>query len=233
MSIVWKEAYFAIQDMMAKAEKESGRKPGSVGLLAVSKSQSVSSMLRLYHLGQHHFAENYVQEALQKQRELRGSAITWHFIGHIQARKAKAVSENFSWVHAIDSERIALLLSQKRGKTTLAALQVCVQVNISNDSQKEGVSVGDVAALCERVSRLPHLCLRGLMTILKADESLEQVSANYQKLASLLCELNKEGYCLDTLSMGMSRDFSLAIAAGATWIRVGQALFGKRGGSVV
>jgi pyridoxal phosphate enzyme (YggS family) len=230
MSVVWEESYNAVCRQISKAEAESGREPGAVKLLVTSKSQEAVSIRQLYELGQHHFAENYLQEALKKKKELVELAIIWHFIGHIQTRKAKAVAENFSWVHSVDSEKIALLLDGARGKAGLLPLQVCLQVNVSDDPAKGGVSPDQVVLLYEAVTRLPHLCIRGLMTILRADESPEESLASYQKLASLLGGLNDQGCGLDTLSMGMSSDFPLAIAAGATWVRIGQALFGKRNG---
>lgn len=221
-------AYAAAQAEIAKTENRAGREPGSVGLLAVSKSQPAPSIKQLYALGQRHFAENYLQEALEKQAQLQEQAITWHFIGRIQRRKARQVAEHFSWVHTVDSEQLAGHLDKARGEAGLPPLQVCLQVNISEDPQKGGVLATDVVSLAEAVLHKPNLKLRGLMTILKADQPAEGTLADYRGLADLQDTLNRQGHRLDTLSMGMSQDFGLAIAAGATWVRVGRGLFGKR-----
>jgi PLP dependent protein len=228
MAVGLEERYSAIQAEIAKMEKESGRELGSASLLAVSKGQSAESIAALYRLGQRDFAENYLQEALEKQRRLDEVAAVWHFIGRIQANKTKLIAENFSWVHAVESQKIILRLERARQESGLPPLQVCLQVNISHDPDKAGVAAPAVAELCEVVRGCTHLRLRGLMAILRSGQSEEDALVDYRKMASLLAELNRKSNDLDTLSMGMSADFSLAVAAGASWVRIGQALFGKR-----
>jgi hypothetical protein len=223
-----KDRYAAVLDAIAQAETAADRPAGSAQLLAVSKTQPVTGIADLYALGQTHFAENYWQEARAKQAALADCAITWHFIGRIQQRKAKAIATHFSWVHAVSSLSVAEKLQQARAASDLPPLQVCLQVNISADPDKAGLSVVDVPVLCAQLQAMSALRLRGLMTILQAGQSPQAIQADYQRMAELLTHLQEQGYDLDTLSMGMSGDFELAIAAGATWVRVGQALFGER-----
>ncbi len=218
----------AFTSIRATIEKAPGRESRHVNLLAVSKGQSAESIATLYELKQRDFAENYLQEALEKQSILHGKNIVWHFIGRIQSRKAKTIAENFSWVHTLDSEKVALKLNKARSKTALSPLQVCIQVNISADPDKAGVAIDEVHALCQQLKVCPHLQLRGLMTILKAGLTEEEKVLDYRKMAELFAELNKRGYAMDSLSMGMSGDYLLAISAGANWVRIGEALFGPR-----
>jgi hypothetical protein len=228
MSSVLADRYAAVLVAIEQAELAAGRAPGSAKLLAASKRQPAAVIAQLHVLGQQDFAENYWQEAVEKQAQLSNQAITWHFIGRLQRRKAKAIAVHFSWVHTLTSEAVMEKLEQGRAASGLPPLQVCIQVNISADPDKDGVSPDEAAALCAAVHGSPSLQLRGLMTILRAGQSESAVLADYRRMAELLAALQAQGYDLDTLSMGMSADFPQAIAVGATWVRVGQALFGER-----
>jgi len=222
------DRYATVLASIREAEGKSGRVPDSVQLLAVSKKHPPSAIKQLYALGQRNFAENYLQEAQEKQAQLQDEAITWHFIGRIQSRKARAVAEGFEWAHAVDSEQLAEHLDRARGEAGLPPLQVCLQVNISEDPQKGGVLSAGVVSLAKVVVQKQNLQLRGLMTILRLDQTRDEALADYKRLSALQDAFNQQGYGLDTLSMGMSQDFEQAIVAGATWVRVGQALFGER-----
>lgn len=222
------EAYAAVCSQVAAAEQRAGRESGSVRLLAVSKKKPAEDIACLYHLGQRDFAENYLQEAQEKQQKLNSLAIVWHFIGRIQSRKAAAIAKHFAWVHAVDSEVLLDKLERSRADSGLPPLNVCLQVNVSGDPAKGGLKEDAVASLCQKAAGCTNLRLRGLMTILKAQQQEDAILADYTKLSQLKGSLNQQGFLLDTLSMGMSQDFPLAIESGATWIRVGQALFGAR-----
>lgn len=199
----------------------------TVRLLAVSKFQSIASMLELVELGQKEFGENYLQEALAKQKALANYQLTWHFIGDIQSNKTKLIAESFGWVQSLWRLKIAERLSQQRPQT-LAPLNVCVQVNIDRDPHKKGLLLENVRQFCDAINRLPQLKLRGLMTILELHRSSQAIKESYLQLAQAYLELQKTFSSMDTLSMGMSDDFSLAIAAGSTMVRIGTKLFGPR-----
>jgi len=191
--------------------------------LAVSKTKPASAIESAYAEGVRDFGENYLQEALEKINISPHTDITWHFLGPIQSNKTLAIASHFDWVHGLERLKIAKRLNDQR-PTHLPPLNVCVQVNLSNESTKSGCKPEETAALCRAVSALPHLCLRGLMVLPKAGDSQA-----FMQLASLQKTINQEhALKMDTLSMGMSGDLEAAIAAGATHIRVGSALFGPR-----
>lgn len=206
--------------------REAGREQSAVQLIAVSKSHSAAEVAALAYLGQRDFAENYLQEALDKIDSLHQHDLTWHFIGPIQANKTKDIAAHFDWVHSLDRAKIAQRLNDQR-PAELAPLNVCIQVNIDAEESKSGVSVAQVPALAQFIAALPRLRLRGLMAIPKAD-SADRGRAAFQRLAMTLSALSHTMPDLDTLSMGMSDDFEVAILAGATHVRVGTALFGPR-----
>lgn len=172
-----------------------------------------------------HFGESYVQEALPKMAELDGLAITWHFVGRLQTNKTRAVAEHFDWVHTVDRVRIAERLNEQR-PSTAGRLNVLLQINQGDEQQKAGVSEQDATKLARQIIALPRLALRGLMTLPPHERSA--ASAWFAALAALRAKLDGEGIPLDTLSMGMSGDFEDAIAAGATFVRIGTAIFGAR-----
>jgi hypothetical protein len=203
------------------AEKKYHRAPNSVTLLAVSKKQSAEKIREAYLAGQTRFAENYVQEAIEKQQALRDLPIEWHFIGTIQSNKTKLIAIHFDWVHSVNRFDIAERLNNARD--TKNPLNICIEVNIDDEATKSGVKSSDVLSLAEKINSLPNLTLRGLMVIPQKNH----VDA-FEKTAALQQELIQNGFLLDTLSMGMSADFEAAIAAGSTMVRIGTAIFGER-----
>jgi hypothetical protein len=214
-----------IFERVARAAERARRSPSSVTIVAVAKQQSASAIAEAQRLGLAHFGESYVQEALQKIALLADLPITWHFVGKIQANKTRQIAENFDWVHTVDRLKIAERLNEQRSPFA-APLNVLIQVNQGDEPQKSGVRRQDVAALALAIAALPRLELRGLMTL----PPLEGTPAHwFADLAALRNELESDGVALDVLSMGMSGDFEEAIAAGATHVRIGTAIFGARG----
>lgn len=214
-----------VRQRILDAEKAAGRVCGSVGLIAVSKTKPAADLAEAYRLGQRDFGENYLQEALSKQEQLQDLAITWHFIGPIQSNKTKPLAENFQWVHGVDRLKIAQRLSEQR-PAHLPPLNICLQVNVSGEASKSGVSPAELPPLATAVAQLPRLKLRGLMAIPAPTESLAEQRHAFRQLRLALENLALEG--LDTLSMGMSDDLEAAILEGATLVRIGTAIFGER-----
>ena len=215
----------AVLRRIGSCSQRAGRKPPS--LLAVSKGQPVSAIRRAFAVGQSEFAESYVQEALAKIAETGDLAIGWHFIGPIQSNKTAAIAEHFSWVHSLARDKIAQRLAAVRS-VALAPLNVCLQVNVSGEASKSGVAPADLAGLAKTVLGLPRLKLRGLMAIPAPTDDLAQQRNGFERLREYYDALCREGYDLDTLSMGMSQDLEAAITAGATIVRVGTGIFGPR-----
>ncbi len=206
--------------------------PSEVGLVAVSKAFPPSAVAAAHAAGQTVFGENYVQEALEKMQMLTAmgcpaGALEWHFIGPIQSNKTRPIAENFAWVHGIDRQKIAERLSQAR-PPGLAPLQVCIQVNVSNELTKGGVAPAQTLALAEEIVRLPGLRLRGLMAIPEPTPDQRVLRSRFGALRELRDRISGRGIELDTLSMGMSADMEAAIAEGATRVRIGTAIFGER-----
>ena len=200
------------------------RDESSVHLLAVSKTKPAQAVREAYAAGMHDFGENYLQEALGKQAELTDLPLSWHFIGPIQSNKTRAIAEHFAWVHSVDRLKIAQRLSEQR-PTDLPPLNICIQVNVSGEASKSGCTPADLPALAAAISALPRLKLRGLMAIPEPTEDRAAQDAAFAAVKDLQASLNLP---LDTLSMGMSHDLESAIAQGATWVRIGTALFGAR-----
>jgi hypothetical protein len=239
-----------VQSRIREAAAHAGRQPDEVTLVAVSKTFPAESIRAAYACGQRHFGENYVQEALPKMAEVQAMLaadiesaarhhtagvaspqarpllrpLVWHLIGPIQSNKTREIAAHFDWVHGVEREKVARRLSEQR-PAGLPPLNVCIQVNVSGEASKSGVTSAEVAALAGLVSGLPRLKLRGLMAIPEPDADPRP---RFRLLRSLRDELNAQGLALDTLSMGMSGDFEIAIAEGATLVRVGTAIFGKR-----
>lgn len=210
---------------IAAAYSKSARKFDTVTLLAVSKTHSAAVIRQMYATGQYQFGENYLQEALTKQVELQDLTIEWHFIGHIQRNKTKAIATQFDWVHGVDRLIIAERLSAQRPET-LQALNVCIQVNIDGEDSKDGCTPEQVPELVQHISQLTNIHLRGLMVIPKPDHTA--AFADAKKLFDAVKVQHAQPEHWDTLSMGMSGDLEQAIAAGSTLVRVGTALFGAR-----
>jgi PLP dependent protein len=221
------ERYAQTQTRIASAATQAGRSPQSVGLVAISKGHPAEALRALAALGQRDFGENYLQEALPKMAALQDLPLTWHFTGQIQTNKTRAVAENFHWAHTLDRERIAVRLNDQRSPH-ISPLNVCIQVRLVDEPGKGGVAPDEVEALARKVIELPRLRLRGLMTIPPPKESFEEQQALFDQLAMLLQTLNTRDFEFDTLSMGMTSDLEAAIAAGATLVRVGTAIFGER-----
>ncbi|HGY9623858.1 YggS family pyridoxal phosphate-dependent enzyme [Pseudomonas putida] len=214
----------ALAARIDSAAQAAGRDPASVQLLAVSKTKPASAIREIHAAGVRDVGENYLQEALAKQVELDDLPLIWHFIGPIQSNKTKAIAEHFDWVHSVDRLKIAQRLSEQRPEG-LAPLNICLQVNVSGEDSKSGCTPADLPALAQAVAALPRLRLRGLMAI---PEPTDDRAAQEAAFASLRQLQEGLGLGLDTLSMGMSHDLEAAIAQGATWVRIGTALFGAR-----
>jgi pyridoxal phosphate enzyme (YggS family) len=212
---------------IASAALRCARDPTSVGLLAITKGQPASIIRAAAELGQRDFGENYLQEAIPKLDALADLPLTWHYTGQIQSNKTRPIAERFAWVHTVDRERIAVRLSEQRPHHA-PPLNICVQVRLADEPGKAGVRPGEALDLVHRISRLPQLKLRGLMSIPPPAQTLAAQRAAFDQLAACLAQINGHGYGLDTLSMGMSSDLEAAIAAGATWVRIGTAIFGER-----
>jgi len=218
-----------VRQRIAEAESRFGRAAGSVRLLAVSKTRPAEDLLAAVAAGQTHFGESYLQEALEKITALADPALEWHFIGPIQANKTRKLAEHFDWVHSIDRLKIAQRLGEQRPQD-LPPLQVCLQVNISGEASKSGVTPAQLPDLARAVAALPGLRLRGLMAIPAPEPDFDRQRATFRGVRELFERLQQTGLPLDTLSMGMSGDMEAAIAEGATMVRIGTDIFGQRGG---
>ncbi len=215
-----------IRTRVAAAAHRSGRDPASIGLLAVSKKQPPERVLAAIEAGQRDFGENYLNEALAKMAGI-GSMLRWHFIGPVQSNKTRGIAEHFDWVHGIDRLRVARRLSEQR-PLNLPPINLCIQVNTAGESTKSGIAPEQLGDLAQAVSELPRTRLRGLMCIPPLATEFERQREPFRVLRLLKEDLSGLGIELDTLSMGMTADFEAAIAEGATWIRIGTAIFGPR-----
>ncbi len=217
----------AVNTRIAKAAKNTGRQPGEIMLLAASKTNPAEQVKEAWLAGQTNFGENYLQEALEKILALSDLPIEWHFIGPIQSNKTRRIAENFAWVHSVDRKKIADRLSRDRPET-MSPLQICLQVNVSGEDTKSGVSPKFAADLATYVVGLPRLRLRGLMAVPELTTTTALQRSQFRMLRDMYDQLRLDGFDLDTLSMGMSEDMDIAIAEGATIVRVGTAIFGPR-----
>ena len=213
-----------VSSRIRNATQAAGRDENSVQLLAVSKTKPAQALREAYAAGLRDFGENYLQEALGKQLELADLPLIWHFIGPIQSNKTRSIAEHFAWVHSVDRLKIAQRLSEQR-PADLPPLNICIQVNVSGEASKSGCAPQDLPALAQAISALPRLKLRGLMAIPEPTEDRAEQDAAFAAVQTLQASLDLP---LDTLSMGMSHDLESAIAQGATWVRIGTALFGAR-----
>ena len=213
-----------VSSRIQAATTAAGRAENSVQLLAVSKTKPAQALREAYAAGLRDFGENYLQEALGKQLELADLPLIWHFIGPIQSNKTRSIAEHFAWVHSVDRLKIAQRLSEQR-PADLPPLNICIQVNVSGEASKSGCTPQDLPALAQAISALPRLKLRGLMAIPEPTDDRAEQDAAFAAVQKLQASLDLP---LDTLSMGMSHDLESAIAQGATWVRIGTALFGAR-----
>lgn len=216
-----------IRSRMAAALANTPNRSNNVRILAASKQQPTAAIRELAALDVRDFGENYLQDALPKIEALRDLDLCWHFIGQIQTNKTRLIAQHFDWVQSLDRRKIARRLNDQR-PAALAPLNVCLQVNISGESSKAGVAPAEVEQLAAATAALPRLKLRGLMAIPRAEPEYQQQLKAFTRLKLIFDRLNARGLQLDTLSMGMSHDFEAALAAGATMLRIGQALFGPR-----
>ncbi|QIZ75724.1 YggS family pyridoxal phosphate-dependent enzyme [Ferrimonas lipolytica] len=206
----------------------ANRSPEEITLLAVSKTKPASMIVEAYDAGCRHFGENYLQEGVEKIAELSQlDDIVWHFIGPLQSNKTRPVAEHFDWMHTLDRSKIAQRLNDQR-PTGKPPLNVCLQVNISNEASKSGVSVAKLPQLAVAVAAMPNLRLRGLMAIPAASNDPAQQRLAFAQMKQLLQQLQQTHPQLDTLSMGMSTDMDAAILEGSTMVRIGTAIFGTR-----
>jgi pyridoxal phosphate enzyme (YggS family) len=217
-------SYAAIRERIDAAGRSAGR---SASLLAVSKLQPAAAIRALAGLGQQRFGENYVQEALAKQRELADLPLEWHLIGPLQSNKCRDVARQFDWLESLDREKLVAPLDQHRpaGK---APLNVLIQVNIDDETSKSGCAPDAIPRLAALIAQAPHLQLRGLMAIPQPHPDFARRRAAFRRMRELFDALRSDHASADTLSLGMSDDFELAIAEGATLVRIGTALFGPR-----
>ncbi len=216
-----------IRNLLAKATADAERGDESVRLLAVSKKQPLASIIAAADAGQHDFGENFVQEGLEKIVAAGRDDLCWHFIGHLQTNKTRAVAENFDWVHTIDRLKTARRLSQQR-PAELGDLNICLQVNIDNEPGKAGIAAGAVLTLARQIAPLPGSKLRGLMCLPAIRSGAAAQREPFARLRELSEKLQQDGLEIDTLSMGMSGDYQAAILEGSTIVRIGTAVFGAR-----
>ena len=220
-------ALSTVRARISELERRYRREPGSVALLAVSKTKPPEAVQAAIAAGQQAFGENHLQDAMTKVEALAGIGVSWHFIGAIQSNKTRPIAAHFDWVHGIEREKIAARLSAQR-PAGREPLDVCIEVNVSGEDTKSGVPPAEVEPLARAVRELPGLRLRGLMAIPRPSADIESQRVPFRLLREILDDLNAKGLGLDTLSMGMTGDLEAAIAEGATIVRVGTAIFGPR-----
>lgn len=213
-----------VMNKVREAEEKYSRSPHSVSVLAVSKGQPIALIKALAEEGQTAFGENYLQEALPKISALRDLGLVWHYIGRIQSKKASLIATHFDWVHTLSRLKEAEALSHFR-PTTHPPLNVCIQIKLDNNPGKLGIAPDELLAFVEHLTVLPHLRLRGLMTLPPPLDSFSEQRHFFSKLKDLFKLLREKGVSIDTLSMGMTHDFEAAIAEGATCVRIGRGFF--------
>jgi len=217
-----------IHQQIETAAKAYKRDPNHIQLLAVSKTKPVSDIVTAYEAGHLNFGENYVQEAVDKIQQLKPySELCWHFIGPLQSNKSKFIAEHFDWMHSLDRIKIALRLNEQRS-VHQKPLQVCVQINVDDEANKAGIPINEAMSFIEQLQELERIQCRGLMTIPKAGVSSTEREASFEKMQTLFTQCAEKFANFDTLSMGMSDDMDIAIKYGATMVRIGTGIFGKR-----
>lgn len=223
----FEQRFLAVAERLRAAESAAGRQSGSVSLLGVSKGQPAAAVDTLAGFGHRRFGESYLQEALEKRNRITSEGLEWHFVGPIQSNKTKGIAEHFDWVQSVDRAKILRRLEQQR-PADLPPLNICLQVNISGEPQKAGAKRDQICRLVEQASHCERLRLRGLMAIPRPSDDEGELRRSFAALRGIFEDLRAAGHELDTLSMGMSADLELAVAEGATMVRVGTALFGPR-----
>ncbi len=216
-----------IRNEISAAEKQFHRKQGSVSLLAVSKTRTVDEIIAAINKGQRHFGENYCQEAIEKIENIKHTGVIWHFIGPIQSNKTTQIAQNFDWVHTLDRIKIARRLNEARPESA-DPLNVCIQINISGETSKSGISLDETTDFIEELEQFDRLNIRGLMSLPAPSNDFEQQRQSFSLLKQKFQKLQQQRPEIDTLSIGTSQDMQAAIAEGATIVRIGTAIFGPR-----
>ena len=221
-----------VEQKIASAAQKAQRNAEQIQLLAVSKTKPVSLIKQAYQAGLRHFGENYVQESIEKIKQVKddndfSDPVYWYFIGPLQANKTRPVAENFDWVQSVDRFKIAQRLNDQR-PPQLPELNICLQVNISGEESKSGTTLSQVIELASQVNHLPRLKLRGIMAIPEKTENNERLEKQFQALHNIYLTLQKQYPQIDTLSMGMSGDLESAIRCGSSMVRIGTDIFGER-----
>ena len=219
-----------IKAQINTAERQFRRQTGSVRLLAVSKTRSVDELIAAIDAGQHHFGENYCQEAVEKIQSIANPAVVWHFIGPIQSNKTTQIATHFDWVHTVDRIKIARRLNEAR-PADKSPLNICIQINISNEPSKSGIAIKELTDFINELAHFERLKLRGLMALPAPSSTFEEQRKPFASLHECLQQARHIIPELDTLSMGTSQDMLAAIAEGATIVRIGTAIFGPRNAS--
>ncbi|MBC9130909.1 YggS family pyridoxal phosphate-dependent enzyme [Frischella sp. Ac48] len=226
-----KENIHQIKQRITAIAQQCERDPKQIQLIAVSKTKPISAIKEAIEAGQRLFGENYVQEGIAKieyfQKNHTNLDLEWHFIGPLQSNKSKLVAENFSWVHTIERDKIAKRLNEQR-PNHLPAMNVLIQINISNEVSKSGIAPDEMFNLAKIIQELPNLKLRGLMAIPAETTDLQQQIVTFKRMYDLYIQLQNRYENIDTLSMGMTHDMQAAITAGSTMVRIGTAIFGAR-----
>jgi hypothetical protein len=221
------DALTTVRQRIIKAAQQFARSPENIQLLAVSKTRPASDIVTAFNCNQSCFGENYLQDAIPKIQTLRDYSLQWHFIGPLQSNKTRLIAEHFDWVQSLDNLKHAQRLNAQRPEN-LSPLNVCIQINISEEPQKSGVYLTDLLPLAQAVSKLPRLRLRGLMALPAPCLIFEQQRIPFRALHTVYQKLQVSGFAFDTLSMGMTNDMEAAIAEGATLVRIGTGIFGER-----
>lgn len=217
-----------VRERIASTARDCARSPEEVLLLAVSKTQPVTAIEKAILAGQRAFGENYVQEGVEKIHHFaQNLTLEWHFIGRLQSNKSRLVAEHFAWCHTVDNLKIAQRLNKQR-PVNMSALNVLIQINISNESNKSGIPLHELRQLAENICTLPRLRLRGLMVIPAVENDYQRQLENFKEIKQIFLELKRNYFQMDTLSLGMSADMVAAIHAGSTLVRIGSAIFGTR-----
>jgi pyridoxal phosphate enzyme (YggS family) len=215
-----------INNIIDELKQKNSQQKNDVRLVAVTKGQDQGKIIEALNAGHNIFGENYLQEAIDKKKGLTDYKIEWHFIGPIQSNKCKLIAENFSWVHSVDRIKVANKLNDSLQEKT--SLNVCMQVNISNEDSKSGLKINEIDSLADHINTLDKLTLRGLMAIPTNTSDDEILRNEYKQLKVIYESLRKKYASVDTLSMGMSNDYLLAIENGSNLVRIGSKIFGKR-----
>ncbi len=221
------QCYLDLLTSIRDIEIIADRPPNQVRLLAVSKGQPLEKIISLHGAGQQDFGESYLAEALPKISALSKSEIVWHFIGKLQSKKCATIANHFDWVHSICRIKEAKLLHEHRSQEK-PALNICIQINIDNNSHKNGILAQELNDFAQEICQFKRLKLRGLMALPDRQDDLDAQRKPFKVMKHLLGTLNEQSYALDTLSLGMSHDYKAAIMEGSTIVRIGQALFGPR-----